>query len=275
MFPARAARGGVCRTRPCGPEPAHPTAAQHSRFPARGPLAAACAEPGPAGRNLHTLRFRHGRLRRGVEGRASSRPPESAATTKRGPPPPHGSPRRGGARFVASGCHAHAVVGMSMSFPSAAGTCSRKRPREPAYRRQAWHRTLDVPRAGGSWRRVQNPALRAGTCTPYGCARLRVSASPCLPVFRSSGLPVSGHPVSGLRSAAVSRPPVTDSPGQCLAALAPAHNDAKSYHYSYSPGGRPKSAPHAHLRCAPLRADAARSARGLRCVRINAAWVFR
>ena len=29
-----------------------------------------------------------------------------------------------------AGCHAHAAVGMSMSSPSAAGTCSRKRPRE-------------------------------------------------------------------------------------------------------------------------------------------------
>ena len=142
-----------------------------------GRLVAACAEPGPAGRNLHTLRFRHGRLRRGVEGRASSRRPEFAATTKRGPPPPHGSPRRrGGTRFIA-GCHAHAAVGMSMSFPSAAGTCSRQRPREHAYRRQAWHRTMDVPRAGGSWRRVQNPAPRAGTCTPYGSAAEGCAAS--------------------------------------------------------------------------------------------------
>ena len=46
------------------------------KFPAgcspRGRIAAACAEPGPAGRNLHTLRFRRGRLRRVVEGRVSS-----------------------------------------------------------------------------------------------------------------------------------------------------------------------------------------------------------
>ena len=106
-----------------------------------------------------------------VEGRASSRPAGLWRDALRRVLP-CSRPRRSVAlhnRTVRrAGCHAHAAVGMSMSFPSAAGTCSRKRAREPAYRRQAWHRTLDVPRAGGSRQHVQNPALRAGTCTPYG-----------------------------------------------------------------------------------------------------------
>ena len=86
----------------------------------RGRLVAACAEPGPAGRNLHTLQlpsvegrassrppglWRGGlrRVRPSVEGRVSSRPAVFAATTKRGPPRHRPPPaRRGGTGFVGS-----------------------------------------------------------------------------------------------------------------------------------------------------------------------------
>ena len=107
-------------------------------------------------------------------------------------------------RFRRAGCHAHAVVGMSMSFPSAAGTCSRKRPRE--HGTEPWMFPARAGRGGVCRTRPCGPEPAHPTAAPVSASpRLRVSASPRLPVFR---YPVIRYRVCGLPLCPVHQSPI-------------------------------------------------------------------